>query len=473
MPVPAYQYKTGACCAGSFFNRGRLVTDQQKNARFALAVLFGINMMNFFDRQVAGALVEPVRLEFGLTDTQVGIVNTVFTLVYAFVGVPLGRLTDSWKRTRLVAIGVTFWSLLTAASGLAVSYATYLASRIGVGIGEASCAPAGQSLIGDMYPPERRARAMGIFMMGLPLGLFAAYMLSGYIAKAWGWRAAFFVACIPGLILAALALRIKEPSRGASESRAPTPQNATSSPYFAVLGITTIWWIILSGMLFNFNSYAVNTFQTAFLQRFHHLDISQANNVSAVSLGLTGAIGLLIGGWLGDRLRARRENGRLLLAAVAMLCAAPCVFVALQQPAGGVVMFTMLMATSSALTFVYYSTVYSAIQDVVPPDVRGTAVSLYFFAMYVLGASFGSTIMGALSDYFANQAMLTAGATQMAPAFKAEGLHNAMFVIPALMLLCAGSLFGASRTVAADMRRMQERMRAEDAAAALAASAAT
>ncbi len=159
------------------------MTDQQKNARFALAVLFGVNLMNFFDRQVVGALAEPIRIEFGLSDTALGVVNTVFVLVYAFAGVPLGRLTDTWVRTRLIAIGVSVWSLFTAASGLATSYWSFLVMRVGVGVGEASCAPAGQSLIGDLYPPERRARAMGIFMLGLPLGLFAAYMLSGISAS--------------------------------------------------------------------------------------------------------------------------------------------------------------------------------------------------------------------------------------------------------------------------------------------------
>jgi predicted MFS family arabinose efflux permease len=432
------------------------VTDQQTNARFALAVLFGINLMNFFDRQIAGALAEPIRLEFGLNDTQIGIVNTVFTLVYAFVGVPLGRLTDRWARTRLVAIGVAFWSLLTAASGIATNYWTYLVTRIGVGIGEASCAPAGQSLIGDMFPPERRARAMAIFMMGLPLGLFAAFMLSGYIAKAWGWRMAFFVACVPGLILAALALLIRDPVRGAADTEiASAPAADGRSPYRRVLGIATIWWIIVSGALFNFNGYAVSTFQTAFLQRFHGLDISAAANISAFSLGLTGAIGLFIGGWFGDRLRTRRANGRLLLAGTAMLVAAPCVFFALQQPKGGVLAFAVLMGTSSACTFAYYSTVYSSIQDVVPATLRGTAVSLYFFAMYVLGASFGTTIMGALSDAFANRAMISAGANAMTEAFRAQGLHTAMYVIPVLMVLCAGSLFAAARTVTGDMQRMR------------------
>jgi predicted MFS family arabinose efflux permease len=439
------------------------LSDQQRNARFALAVLFSINLMNFFDRQIAGVLVEPVKTEFHLTDTQIGWVNTAFTLVYAFIGVPLGRLTDTWRRTRLVSIGVTFWSLLTAASGLTTNYVTYLLSRIGVGVGEASCAPAGQSLIGDMYPPERRARAMAIFMMGLPLGLAAAYLLTSQIAKAFGWRTAYFVACIPGLLLALLAWYIKEPPRGTTDKHVITQQVSVADSFVSVLTIPTIWWIILSGLLFNFNAYAVNTFQVAFLQRFHHIDIAHAGRLSAVSLGLAGAIGLILGGWLGDRLRMRRENGRLLLAAVTMFCAAPCVFMALMQPRGSVGMFALLMGASTSMTFVYYATVYSAIQDVVPPNVRGTAVSLYFFGQYVLGAAFGTAIMGALSDYFANQAMVAAGAAVLAPEHSAQGLHNAMFVIPALMLLCAGSLFGAAATVVRDMRRMQDRMQAQGA----------
>ena len=153
-----------------------------------------------------------------MNDASSAWVNTAFTLIYAVAGIPLGRLSDTWKRTRVIAIGVTLWSVMTATSGLAIGYWTYLLTRMGVGIGEASCAPAGQALIGDLYPAERRARAMGIFMMGLPLGLFASYLLSGVIAEAWGWRAAFFVACVPGLILAVLALRIREPARGASDA---------------------------------------------------------------------------------------------------------------------------------------------------------------------------------------------------------------------------------------------------------------
>jgi predicted MFS family arabinose efflux permease len=431
------------------------ITDpQQRNARYALAVLFGVNLMNFFDRQVAGALGEPIRIEFGLNDTQLGLVATVFTLVYAFAGVPIGRLTDTWSRTRLIGLGVTVWSLFTAASGFAWNFTSFLLTRIGVGIGEAGCAPASQSLIGDLYPPQRRARAMAIFMLGLPLGLFAAYLLSGAIGEAWGWRAAFFVACAPGLVLAVLAFYIREPARGATEHVAAAAHGR--SPYASVLRIPTMWWIILSGLLFNFNMYAVNTFQTPFLQRFHGLGLQQANNLSAVSLGLAGVVGLLLGGWFGDRLR-RFPTGRLALAAAALAAAAPFVFFALQRPSGSVAGFTICMSVATAFTFVYYSTVYSAIQDVVAPQLRGTAVALYFVAMYVLGASFGSTLMGALSDHFASQAMHAASATEMLPQFRASGLHTAMYVIPALAILCSLSLWAAARTVAADMLRMNNR----------------
>jgi predicted MFS family arabinose efflux permease len=426
------------------------MTKPRQNAGFALLVLFGINLMNFFDRQIAAVVGEPVRLEFGLSDTDLGVLGTVFTLVYAAVGVPLGRLTDSWSRTRLVSVGVTFWSVLTAASGLAWNYPTMVASRIGVGIGEASCAPASQSLIGDLFPPERRARAMGIFMLGLPLGLFAAYILGGIIGQRWGWRAAFYVAGAPGLIFAGLMLLVPEPARGSFDAQTKSPG---VSPYRAVLSIPTMWWIILSGLLFNFVGYAVNIFQVPFLQRFHALDLKTASIVSAFSLGLSGTVGLLFGGWAGDKLRVSRPNGRVLLPAIALLISAPLVYVALEQPKGELTTFAVLMGLSTALSYVYYSTVYSAIQDVVAPKFRGTAVSLYFFGMYVLGASFGSTIMGALSDHFAQQAMRTAGASEMALPFKAAGLHAAMYVIPVLMLACAGSLFCAARTVGADMKK--------------------
>src|SRR5882672_10395404 len=366
------------------------------SASFALLILFAINLLNFFDRQLAGALAEPVRKEFMLSDTALGLLGTVFTLMYAIVGLPLGRIADKWYRTRLLAIGTGVWSLLTAASGLAQNYTQMFISRLGVGLGEATCAPAGQSLIGDLYPPQQRARAMGVFMLGLPAGISLAYFTAGAIGAVLGWRKVFLIACVPGLILALLALRIPEPVRGALDAARPSAAQdaAVKSPYAAVLGLPTMWWIILSGIFHNFNMYAINAFQTPFLQRFHEMSLREASNVSAISVGAVGAIGLLAGGWLADRLSAKRRNGRLLVSACCMALAAPCIFFALSQPKGSTAAFMMFMAIGTMTMFVYYATVYAAIQDVIEPCLRGTAVAIYFCAMYVLGASLGPLGMG-------------------------------------------------------------------------------
>jgi MFS family permease len=437
------------------------------NAWFALCVLFGINTMNFYDRQILAAVTEPVRKEWALTDSAIGFLGTAFTLLYAVVGVPLGRLADCWTRTRLLSIGVTVWSVLTAASGLAWNYGSLFLSRLGVGIGEASCAPAANSLIGDLFPANRRARALSIFMLGLPVGLFLSYWLSGRIAHAYGWRAAFYLACLPGLVLALLALGIREPQRGAAEtgdlrrfndSTVQRSNALTTNPYWVVLGIPTMWWIIVSGALHNFNMYAVNSFLTAFLSRYHHLNIKEATFIAAVVLGAVGVIGLLGGGWAADHFGTKRSDGRLLVASLAMVAAAPCLYLALRQPKGATVAFMLWMGAGSLLMFVYYSGVYAAIQDVVEPGLRGTAMALYFFAMYVLGASLGPLGTGMLSDYFARKSMTMARGTLMTEQFKAAGLHQAMHLLPLLALVLALVLFAASRTIAADMQKLRQWM---------------
>jgi MFS family permease len=427
-----------------------------KQAWGALWILFGINLMNFYDRQILGPVAEMVRKEWTLSDTQLGTLSTAFILMYAIVGLPLGRLADTWNRKKILAIGVSTWSVLTAASGLAPSFAWLFASRLGVGIGEASCAPAANSLIGDLFPPRRRAMALSIFMLGLPLGTFLCFRLSGLIAAEYGWRYAFFFAGIPGLVLGLLALKLPNPPRGASEEHTPIALSSNKSPFWLVLSIPTILWIVASGALHNFNMYAVNSFLPAFLMRTHHLDVKAASSVSSIVLGAVGILGLLGGGWAADRLSQVRPDGKLLLSAIATAIAAPCIFFALQQAPGAIVGFMLLMGTGTMLMFVYYASVYSSIQDVIPPALRGTAMSIYFFAMYLLGASFGPVITGMLSDHYAKQAMAAAGATAMSEQFKGIGLHHAMYIIPMLCVVLALVLFAASRTVAIDMEKVKQ-----------------
>jgi MFS family permease len=436
---------------------GGVIAKTATGAKYALFLLFAINLLNFFDRQLLGALGEPVRHEFGLSDTALGFLGTIFTVIYAFVGLPLGAISDRWYRNRLIAIGTAFWSVLTAATGFAQNYGQMFIARLGVGIGEATCAPAGQSLIGDLFPPNQRSKAMGVFMLGLPAGILLAYISAGAIATKFGWRAAFWFACIPGIILALMALRIPEPVRGGLDpGRVVTQAAGGRSAFITVLSLPTMWWIILSGIFHNFNMYALNSFNSPFLQRFHGMSLLNASYISSISVGAVGAIGLLVGGWLADKMSAKRRNGRLVLSAAAMAIAAPCIFFAINQPKGSITAYIIFMAMGTITMYVYYATVYSAIQDVIEPRLRGTAVALYFCFMYILGASMGPVGTGLLSDHFAHKAMVDAGASTVTEAFRATGLHNAMYIIPILALAAAAVLFAASRTMEKDVRKQQQ-----------------
>jgi predicted MFS family arabinose efflux permease len=440
---------------------------QNRQAWFALAVLFGINTMNFFDRQILAAVSEPIRMQWKLNDTALGVMNTVFVLVYAFVGVPLGRWADRGARPKILSVCVAIWSLFTVAAGLAWNYWSLFVARMGVGVGEAGCSPAGNSLIGDLYPANRRARAIGIFMLGLPVGIFFSNLLSGIIVAkftpivgaASSWKIPFFAASLPGLILAALALRIIEPARGATEAIKIADHSPEGSPYWRVLKIPTMWWIIISGALHNFNAYAVNAFLPAYLGRYHGLGIQRANTISAFTLGAVGVIGLLGGGAAADWARKKSPRGRMLLGASALLTLTPLTYLALDRPKGDMVGFMSLMGTAWMLFYIYYVTVYPTVQDVVEPSLRGTAMALYFFAMYVLGGAFGTTALGMLSDYFAKRAMAGAGATEMTETFRALGLHNAFFIAPIISFSLSLVLFAGSRTVASDMEKLQKWMR--------------
>lgn len=448
-------------------NSGRIPT----SARTTLALLFLINLLNFYDRQILAAVTEPVRLEFGLSDTAIGWLGTAFTLFYAAVGLPLGRLSDRGSRAKLLGGGVAVWSACTAASGLAFNYWSLFVARLGVGFGEASCSPASHSLIGDLYPSAKRARALSLFMLGLPIGIFLSGVGSGLIAKAWGWRAAFFVALVPGLLLAFYISRIVEPARGAADaaghadaavSLGGSSTSAGSStlasilaPYLALWRIPTLRWIVLSGALHNFNAYAVNAFMPALLSRYHGLGIADANIVAAITLGLVGVVALLAGGSLADRARHWRPDGRLLLGTAAFTVATPCIYFALALAPGAIVPFMVLMGFGWMCFYFYYATVYASVHDVVPAHLRGTAMAFYFFWMYVLGGAFGTAILGMLSDRFARRAMEAAGRTVMTDAVRATGLHDAFIIVPIICAALALVLFAASRTVERDMRRLE------------------
>ena len=421
---------------------------------FTFAVLLGINAMNFFDRQVLPAVQEKVRKEWNLSDTELGWLGTAFILLYAVVGLPLGRLADRWNRRLLLAAGVGLWSLMTFASGFAAGFWSLFVLRLCVGIGEATCAPAASSLIGDLAPAEGRARAMSVFMLGLPLGLALSFFVSGAVAEEHGWRAAFLVAGLPGLALAVAALFILDPVRGSAEQHPTTA--AEQLPFMVVarrvLALPTMWWIILSGALHNFNMYALGTFVASFLKRYHSVTVGTAGAVSGLVYGC-GALGLFAAGWLGDWAFRHGPAGRLHVAWVGLALAIPCLLFALAAPPGELWLCVAGLLPGCLLLYAYYGTVYATIQDIVEPASRGVAMAIYFCAMYLLGAVLGPVATGWASDYFAHQAAAADGAETPSEWHKALGLHHAMYLIPILNTALVVVLFAASRTVKRDYLR--------------------
>ncbi|MGG2396723.1 spinster family MFS transporter [Pseudomonas sp. SH1-B] len=431
---------------------------QASNAWRILFLLFLANLFNFFDRTIPAIIIEPIRLEWSLSDLQLGLIGTAFTIVYALAGVPLGRMADTGARRKIMGWGLAAWSGLTALNGLAWNFWSFLLIRMGVGIGEASYAPAANSLIGDLFPAHKRARAMGIFMLGLPLGLLLAFFTIGAMVQAFGsWRAPFLIAAVPGLILALFLFFIREPARGAAEenqiSSAPVDK-----PLRKVLAIRTFWWLVLAGLAFNFATYACNSFMVPMLQRYFGLGLQNAAMATGVIVGLTGLVGLTLGGWIADKVHQRWANGRLLFAALSMLVSCVCTGWALSAGRIDTAVFVGVFSLGWLFSYNFYTCVYTAIQDVIEPRLRATAMALYFAGLYLLGGGLGPLAVGWLSDHYSQAAMQAAGAGEMTEVFKAAGLHDAMLLIPVALLLTLLALLQAARCFQADALRMREGM---------------
>jgi predicted MFS family arabinose efflux permease len=394
----------------------------------ALAILFLVNVLNFYDRLALGAIVEPLRREFGLSDTQVGALVTWSTVVFALAGLPLGRLADTWSRRKLLAVGVAVWAGLTGMAALAASYAMLMVTRLGVGIGEAVCAPVATSWIGDLVPANRRARAMAGFMLAIPVGGLLSFAVTGPLTMAHGWRMAIAVAAAPVILLSPAVLWLKEPTRA---GRADGPGLGAWSAGAA------FWWIAVSGAVINFALYGFSTFLPAFLMRYHGVSVARAGVWMGVGTGLSGLAGAAAAGMLGDRVKSRLG----LCAAAALVSAGP-LFAAIRMPVGRAGAAVWLAMTGYGLLQMYYGLVYAAIQDLVAPAMRATAMSVYLMVTYLGGASWGPVAMGRASDLLARQA---AGGGPVTEVARAAGLHGAMYLIPALAVVLSLVLWAAAR----------------------------
>lgn len=422
-----------------------------------LTLLFAANAFNFFDRSIPGVLGETIRHEFELSDFQLGELATTFSLVFAVAGIPLAWLADTRSRRAVIVAGLGLWTLATGLTGLAWNFPSLAVLRIAVGIGEASFGPAVVSVIADLFAVEKRSRAVALYMLGLPVGLLLSYGLVGPIAHAFGsWRAAFVVSAVPGLFLAvAIWLTVREPARNAATMRrdAGTAEAQGGPPIWRVLRTPTLWWTIGSGATLNIAIYATFSFITPTLQRVYGVSLNTAGAYSAVMIGATGIIGLGAGGWVSDRIHRRHRNGRLPFGAGCMALAGAATAYALSRDATAITPFVIAYAIGWLLQYQYYTCVYPVLQSIAEPRHRSRVTAVYFACSYCLGGAFGPTIVGHLSDRFAVDAMVAAGASTMGEAFKASGLHDAMYVVPLALTASAAFLLLATSTFSRDAAR--------------------
>ena len=372
--------------------------------RRALAVLTLINLFNYLDRWIVAALAESMKYsELGLSDTQLGSLMTGFIIVYMIAAPLFGSLGDARSRTRLLGLGVAIWSVATALAGLATSYASLFVARAAVGVGEAAYGTISPALLADYFPRERRGRVFAVFFAAIPVGSALGYIVGGLVDHYFGWRQAFFVAGVPGLVLAALALRLYDPPRGAQDSGGFTADahavslgGAARAAYAALVRNRPYVLTVLGYAAYTFAIGALAFWTPAFLERTRGIPKAQATVQFGAIVVVTGFIGTYAGGWIGDYFLRTSRQAYLWVSGVVTLVAAPLTLVALAAPRPAVY-WTAIVAAELCL-FASTGPINSAIVNVVSPHMRATAVALSIFTIHLLGDVPSPSLVGVLSD---------------------------------------------------------------------------
>ena len=352
-----------------------------------LALLVLVNLVNYLDRQLIFPLFPYLKEEFGLTDFRLGLLGTVFIVVHALASLPFGWLADRWSRRKIIGFGVLFWSGATALTGLAQSFRMLLISRSLVGVGESAYAPAGTAMLSDAFPDSLRARVQSIFTLGMFVGGIAGMMLSGVLAAKFGWRPAFFIVAVPGMILAFFCFRIREPQRR---------HTARPSGAGKLLRNRAFLLTLVSAALVAFAASAFVTWGITFAVRYHGLTVKQASLIlGPVSMG-GGLLGVGFGGWLADKLQSKFPGGRAVVIAVGFLASAPLLYVGLQSDTR--TGFYVAIALATFFLTWYHGPATAIVHDLAPLDLRSAAFGLYMLFIHLVGNATAPTVIGALAD---------------------------------------------------------------------------
>jgi MFS transporter, Spinster family, sphingosine-1-phosphate transporter len=368
-------------------------------ARYALAVMGGINFLNYMDRYVPTAVSPIIQKEFHLSDTSVGLLASSFLIIYAICALPFGYWADRGVRKIVIGTGVTIWSLATLFTGLAQNFTQLFLSRAVVGIGEASYYPAGTSLLGDYFPKKSRGRAMSIWGAGTAFGIAVGFIGGGLIADAFGWRAAFYVTAIPGIFFGILAFTLREPLRGSAEARGPKVAHANAaslSSFVGLLKIKTLRYTILAQVFLFFVLAADVSWLPIYMVRHFAIKPSTASTISGGLVVVGGLIGTLGGGWVADWRGLKSARGNLEVGLAGFLVASVSVALAILAPS--LTLFVPVFLISVVALYLYNGPFTAIGQNVVPPSLRASAVTMTLFTAHLLGDSWSPAAVGFLSD---------------------------------------------------------------------------
>jgi predicted MFS family arabinose efflux permease len=372
---------------------------------YVLALLTLVFIINFIDRQVLSVLIEPIKRELELTDTQLGLLSGLaFALFYVTAGVPVARLADLKSRRNLIAVCMIVWSTMTSLCGVAANFAQLLLARIGVAIGEAGCVAPSHSILSDYFRPADRPIALSIYSAGASLGVFLGLLGGGWLADAYGWRWALVLIGLPGIAVALVVLlTLREPMRGMSlPTHVPT---ATPVPthFWSDLGELlrrrTLVFIALAGGFQSMVTYGIATWLPAFFMRVHEMSASTAGTWLAIINGLVAGLGAIIGGSITARLSRDERRWLLWVPAVAAIVSTPLYAFAVWSPSS----FTSLLFLTPAafLSMMYVGPALAATHGVAGVRLRATGVALTLFVSNLLGIGGGALLVGMVSDAFA------------------------------------------------------------------------
>ena len=414
--------------------------------RYSLFILAIVYMFNFIDRQILAILLPSIKEEFQVGDTVLGfLVGTAFALFYVTLGIPIARYADRCNRRNLIALAVATWSGMTALSGMAANIWHLALARVGVGIGEAGCSPPAHSMIADLYPPEKRSSAMGVYTLGISAGVMLAYLAGGWIAENIGWRTAFFAVGLPGLLLALVVrFTVREPARGESEQRDDSGEQPSLREVAAfLLRRKSFLYIAVGAGLSSWVGYSIIFQMPNFLVRSFDVGTTEIGIWLGLIYGIAGGAGFFLGGYFADSIGQRSHRKALsFLAAATMLATALNAAVFLSPT---LIWCLGLLVVPSVISNFYLAPALSQTQSLVSLRMRAVASSLLLLIINIIGLLVGQPITGFVSDLLATP-------------FGVESMRYALLIVSiAALPVAAWCYWQAGRSIELDLQRANEK----------------